>query len=187
MLAAAAELTARFGSALKGLLVQPMADPGPELLVGVTSDPVFGPLVTIGLGGTSTDLVVDRAHRLVPLTDVDAAEMLGEFRAGARLFDSRRSPTPDRSAVLDVVDRVGRLAETLPEVVELDLNPVVLGPTGCVIVDARIRVVPAPAAIPRCARSPDDTRSTKAAAGRVGTEVPRRRGATLASRRPVDG
>jgi hypothetical protein len=120
--AAAEELLTRFGSRLKGLLVQPMADPGPELLVGVTSDQVFGPLVTVGLGGTSTDLVADRAHRLVPLTEVDAAEMLGDFKAAGRLFDPHHGPMPDRAALLDVVVRVGRLAETLPEVVELDLN-----------------------------------------------------------------
>jgi acyl-CoA synthetase (NDP forming)/GNAT superfamily N-acetyltransferase len=145
---AAAELAARFGARLRGLLVQEMAPAGPELLIGVTCEPVFGPLVTVGLGGTSTDLVADRAHRLVPLTDVDAAEMLGEFRAGARLFDPRSSPALDRLAVQDVLLRVGLLAEQLPEVTELDLNPVILGASGCVVVDARIRVAPAPAADP---------------------------------------
>jgi acyl-CoA synthetase (NDP forming)/GNAT superfamily N-acetyltransferase len=140
---AASELADRFGARLRGLLVQPMAPAGPELLVGVTGDPVFGPLVTVGLGGTSTDLVADRAHRLVPLSDVDADEMLGEFRAGDRLFGPRGRPTPDRGRVRDVVVRIGRLAETLPEVVELDLNPVIVGPDGAVVVDARIRVMPA--------------------------------------------
>ena len=75
-----AELATRFGPRLRGVLVQPMTPAGPELLVGVTGDAVFGPLVTVGLGGTSTDLVADRAHRLVPLRDVDAVEMLGEFQ-----------------------------------------------------------------------------------------------------------
>jgi hypothetical protein len=111
---AAAALATRFGSRLRGLLVQPMAPSGPKLLVGVVGDPVFGPLVTVGLGGTSTDLVADRAHRLVPLTDVDAMEMLGEFRAGARLFDPHRSPPLDPRGVHDVVVRVGQLAELLP-------------------------------------------------------------------------
>ena len=102
--AAVTEMAARFGPRLHGLLVQPMADTGPELLVGVTSEPTFGPLVTVGLGGSSTDLVADRAHRLVPLTDVDAGEMLGEFRAGSRPVRSasppgggpRRDPGRDR-------------------------------------------------------------------------------------------
>jgi acyl-CoA synthetase (NDP forming)/GNAT superfamily N-acetyltransferase len=140
---AASELTDRFGPRLRGLLVQPMAPAGPELLVGVTGDPVFGPLVTIGLGGTSTDLVADRAHRLVPLSDVDADEMIDEFRAGPRLFDPRRRPAMARERVRDVIGRIGRLAETLPEVAELDLNPVIVGPDDVVVVDARIRVAPA--------------------------------------------
>jgi acyl-CoA synthetase (NDP forming)/GNAT superfamily N-acetyltransferase len=139
---AAAELAARFGPRLRGLLVQPMAAAGPELLVGVTSEPVFGPLVAVGLGGTSTDLVADRAHRLVPLTGADAEEMLDDFRAGARLFDPRRSPALDRRGITDVIVRIGWLAETLPEVTELDLNPVIVGPAGSVLVDARIRVAP---------------------------------------------
>ena len=95
-----------------------------------------------------TDLAADRAHWLVPLSDADAEEMLGVFGAGARLFDPRGSPARDRRAVVDVIVRVGRLAEQLPEVVELDLNPLVVGPDGCVVVDARIRVAPASTADP---------------------------------------
>lgn len=138
---AAEDLTGRFGPRLRGLLVQPMAPPGPELLVGVVADPAFGPLVTLGLGGTMTDLVADRAHRLVPLTPADAEEMLGDFRGGAALLDTG---AVDRAAVHAVVLAVGRLAELLPEVVELDLNPVIAGPDGCVAVDARIRLAPPP-------------------------------------------
>ena len=145
---AAAEFAVRFGPRLRGFLVQPMVPAGPELLVGVTSEPVFGPLVAVGLGGTVTDLAADRAHRLVPLSDADAEEMLGGFHAGARLFDLQRSPALDRGAVVDVIVRVGRLAERLPEIVELDLNPLVVGPDGCVAVDARIRVAPVSAADP---------------------------------------
>lgn len=135
-------LVETFGSRLRGLLVQPMAPPGPELLVGVTSDPAFGPLATVGLGGTITDLTSDRAHRLVPLSETDADEMLDDFRAGPLLFDHRRGPVPDRPAAVEVLVRVGRLAELLPEVVELDLNPVILGTGGCTVVDARIRLAP---------------------------------------------
>ncbi len=69
--------------------------------------------------------------------------MIGEFRAGARLFDPRRLPALDSGGVRDVILRIGRLAETLPEVAELDLNPVIAGPDGVVVVDARIRVAPA--------------------------------------------
>jgi acyl-CoA synthetase (NDP forming)/GNAT superfamily N-acetyltransferase len=139
---AATELAELFGSRLRGYLVQPMASAGPELLIGVTSEPVFGPLVAVGLGGTATDLVGDRVHRLVPLSDADADEMLTAFRAGARLFDAGRGATPERGAVVEAVVRVGRMAEQLPEVAELDLNPVVVGAAGCVVLDARIRVAP---------------------------------------------
>ncbi|GAA2537135.1 bifunctional acetate--CoA ligase family protein/GNAT family N-acetyltransferase [Pseudonocardia hydrocarbonoxydans] len=141
---AARDLVARFGGRLRGLLVQPMTAPGPELLVGVTADPAFGPLVTVGLGGGLTDLVADRAHRLVPLTPADVGEMLGEFRAGAALFSPDARQAIDGEAVRDAVLRVGQLAELLPEVAELDLNPLVASARGCVAVDARIRVEPAP-------------------------------------------
>ncbi|GAA0926158.1 GNAT family N-acetyltransferase [Pseudonocardia zijingensis] len=145
---AARELAARFGGRLHGILVQPMAPPGPELLVGVVGDPEFGPLVTVGLGGTATDLAADRAHRLVPLAEADAEDMLRDFRAGEQLFGPQRRPRLDRAAVRDVIARVGVLAEQVPEVVELDLNPVIAGPGGCVAVDARIRVAPPPGGDP---------------------------------------
>jgi len=145
---AAAELSALFGPRLRGCLVQPMVPAGPELLVGATSDPSFGPLVTVGLGGTVTDLAADRAHRLVPLSDADAEEMLVAFHAGARLFDEHGDSAAARAAVVDAVVRVGRLVEQLPDVAELDLNPLVVGPEGCAVVDARIRVEPAVAVDP---------------------------------------
>ena len=87
-------------------------------------------------------------HRLVPLTDADADEMLTAFQAGARLFDPHRSPPLDRRAAVDTVVLIGRLADELPEVAELDLNPVVVGADGCVVVDARIRVAPVAPADP---------------------------------------
>ncbi|MGD9527136.1 GNAT family N-acetyltransferase [Pseudonocardia sp.] len=136
---AAAELTGRFGDRLRGLLVQPMAAPGPELLVGITGDPAFGPLVTVGLGGTLTDLVADRAHRLVPLSTADADELLDGFHAGATLFGAG-DRVASRSALRDVILRIGRLAELVPEITELDLNPVIPTAEGCVVVDARIAV-----------------------------------------------
>jgi hypothetical protein len=145
----AAEFAALFGPRLRGCLVQPMAPAGPELLLGVTSDPSFGPLVTVGLGGTATDLAADRAHRLVPLSDADAEEMLVAFHAGALLFDQHSSPAVARAAVVDAVVRVGNLAEQLPDVAELDLNPLVVGAEGCVVVDARIRAAPAAVIAPR--------------------------------------
>lgn len=145
---AARDMIERFGARLRGFLVQPMAPAGPELLVGVVTDPAFGPLVTLGLGGTLTDLVADRAHRLVPVSPDDADGMLGDFHAGTRLFAADGSGRADRAAVRDLVLRVALLAEELPEVAELDLNPVVAGAQGCVALDARIRVTAPPVGDP---------------------------------------
>ena len=145
---AAGEFWSLFGPRLRGYLVQPMASAGVELLVGVTNEPVFGPLVVVGFGGTVTDLVADRVHRLVPLTHADAEEMIVAFHAGALLFDPHRSPALDRHAVIDTVVRIGRLADELPEVAELDLNPLIVRADGCLVVDARIRVAPMPTADP---------------------------------------
>ena len=120
------------------MLVQPMIPPGRELLVGVTSDAEFGPLVVFGLGGVDTDLVDDRTARLVPLTDVDAGEMLAGIRSAPALFGS----TEDKAVVRDALLRVARLAEALPEVAELDINPLVVSEGRGLVVDARVRVMP---------------------------------------------
>lgn len=126
----------RFGAAFRGVVLQPMLPPGRELLVGVRSDAVFGPLVVFGLGGVDTDLVADRCARLAPLTGTDADLLLDGLRASARLWSSGI----DRAAIRDVLLRVSRLAELVPEIAELDLNPVVMTGTGCVAVDVRVRL-----------------------------------------------
>lgn len=138
--AAVRTLRDRFGTALRGVVVQPMAERGRELLVGVTSDEVFGPLVLFGLDGVDTDLIADRTARLTPLTDTDAEALLRGLRSSGVLFGPRS--TLDAAAVRDVLLRVGRLAELLPEVAELDLNPLVVGSHSCRVLDARIRVRP---------------------------------------------
>lgn len=130
----------RFGEALRGVLVQPMVAPGREFLVGIWSEPVFGPLVVFGLGGVDTDIVADRTHRLVPLTDRDASEMLGSLRAAPRLFGEFAEQRLDRDGLVDVLLRVARMAELLPEIAEVDLNPVIVTDHGVTIPDARIRI-----------------------------------------------
>jgi acyl-CoA synthetase (NDP forming) len=140
-----AEVTAmrqRFGDTLEAMFIQPMAAPGRELLIGVNSDRTFGPLVVFGLGGVDTDLVADRTCRLVPLTDVDAQEMMRSLRSSHLLFDNEQARRLDVDAVHEALLRTGRLAELLPETAELDLNPVIASECGCLTVDARILLRP---------------------------------------------
>jgi acyl-CoA synthetase (NDP forming) len=146
--AAYRDLTATFGDALTGVLVQPMVRGGIEVLIGVAAEAVFGPLVVFGLGGVTTDLLGDHSARLSPLTDADARELISSVRA-ARLLDGYRGqPGADTDAVADVLLRVSRLADDLPEVAELDLNPIIARPDGCQAADARVRIVPVEPADP---------------------------------------
>jgi len=138
-----AELADVFGAALRRVLVQPMLAGGVETLIGVVQEPVFGPLVVFGLGGVATDVLGDHAARLAPLTDVDAEEMIRGVRAAPLLFGHRGAPAVDIAALADLLLRVSRLADDLPEVAELDLNPVIARPDGAHAVDVRIRLAPA--------------------------------------------
>lgn len=129
-------------SEVEGWLVQAMAPQGVECLVGATRDPVFGPLVAFGSGGIAVEVWRDVAFRLAPLDDVDAAELLGSIR-GAKLLDGfRGAPPADRAALIDVLLKVGQLVDQVPEIAELDLNPLLaLAPgQGVLAVDARIRI-----------------------------------------------
>jgi len=122
------------------LLVQPMISGGAELLAGIVQDPVFGPLVAFGPGGIFAELIGAAAFRIAPLTDVDANELVSEGKAGQLVAGFRGAPAADAPALVDLLHRLSRLAEHLPEVAELDLNPVIALPEGYVAVDARIRV-----------------------------------------------
>jgi acyl-CoA synthetase (NDP forming)/GNAT superfamily N-acetyltransferase len=128
--------------AVQGVLVQPMIAGGVELLVGVAQDPVFGPLVAFGLGGVFVEILGDVCFGLTPLTDRDADRMLDSIRGRRLLEGYRGKPAADREALRDLLLRVSRLAEEVPEIEELDLNPVFALPPGqgCRIADARIRV-----------------------------------------------
>jgi acyl-CoA synthetase (NDP forming)/GNAT superfamily N-acetyltransferase len=122
------------------VLVQPMARPGIELVAGIMHDPIFGSVVMLGLGGVHTEIFRDRALRLLPVTDTDAASMWRSLKAAPLLTGYRGQPGVDTGAVEDLVQRLGRLAEDLPEVAELDLNPVLAGPDGLVAVDVKLRL-----------------------------------------------
>jgi acyl-CoA synthetase (NDP forming) len=127
---------------LQGVLLQREIAGGIEALVGVTTDPTFGPLLVCGLGGVLVELLRDVAFRLTPVSDLDAREMLSRLRA-ARLLDGYRGMPPgDREALVSVIMRVSALVEIVPELAELDLNPVKVLPPGrgAIVIDARMRV-----------------------------------------------
>jgi acetyl coenzyme A synthetase (ADP forming)-like protein len=149
--AAAEEIEAavrRAGHPLEGLLVQPMASAGVELIVGVVNDHSFGPVLACGAGGTNAELIRDVAVRITPVTDLDAQEMLRSLKTFPLLDGYRGAPRCDSAAVEDVLERVSAMVEAHPEIVELDCNPLIVGPAGVVIVDARARVEPAPTQVP---------------------------------------
>ena len=125
------------------VLVQAMVAGGVELLAGVVQDPSFGPLVAFGPGGVFAELIGEATLRMAPITDIDAVEMIGAGKAGRLVAGYRGGPPADQAALTDLLTRVSALAEDHPELVELDLNPVIAGGDGCLIVDARARVEPA--------------------------------------------
>jgi acetyl coenzyme A synthetase (ADP forming)-like protein len=136
--------------AMEGVLVQPMVSGGTEVMVGMTHDSLFGPLIAFGLGGIHVEILGDVCFRVTPLTDRDAFDMVRGIR-GCRLFLGYRGhPAADVAALEDLLLRVSRLVEEVPEIGELDLNPVFALPPGqgCCIVDARLHVQPPPEGVP---------------------------------------
>lgn len=134
------DFESRFGSEMSGALIQPMAPPGVEVIVGLLHDPTFGPAIMFGTGGVQAELWGDRAHALVPVTEQRAAQLINEPLGSALLRGYRGSTSVDLDALEQLVVRLSALAEDVPAISELDLNPVIATPTGCWIVDARCRV-----------------------------------------------
>jgi acyl-CoA synthetase (NDP forming) len=126
----------------EGVLIQEMVLGGHEVLIGMTEDPTFGPLLVFGMGGVLVELLGDVALRLHPLTDQDARSMILSLRTSRLLLGYRNLPEGDVAALEEAILRVSALVGVLPEIVEMDLNPVkVLTPgNGVKVVDARIRV-----------------------------------------------
>jgi acyl-CoA synthetase (NDP forming)/RimJ/RimL family protein N-acetyltransferase len=112
------------------VIVQEMAAPGVATVVEIVDDPSFGALVSFGVGGVATELLGDRAFRTLPLTDLDAAELVREPRAWPLLDGWRGSEPVDTAALEDLLLRVARLADDLPEVLRLTLEPVIVGPAN---------------------------------------------------------
>jgi len=123
-------------------LVQEMVGDGLEMVVGVTHDPSFGPIVMAGMGGTLVELLRDVSVRITPLTDQDVDDMLTDLRMAPLLTGYRGAPPADVTALKDLLFRVNAMVEDLPEVAELDLNPVFVRPDGqgVVAVDVRMKL-----------------------------------------------
>jgi acyl-CoA synthetase (NDP forming)/GNAT superfamily N-acetyltransferase len=146
-----------FGQTLRRILIQPMITGGTEVIIGVADDHMFGPLIEFGLGGVTAEVLADHSARLAPLSDTDADKLIHSIRSAPLLQGYRAQPSPagsegdnppepsrrsaaDLDALRDLLLRVSRLAEDLPEITDLDLNPVIARPDGVYAVDARIKV-----------------------------------------------
>jgi acyl-CoA synthetase (NDP forming) len=136
LLLAAGELQQHVAG-LDGFIVQPMGPPGLEMVVGFRRDPDFGPVVMVGLGGELVEAIGDVALRLAPVTSRQAGEMIAELRISSSVALATRFRVQlARLAVL--ITQVSAFAAQHPEIVEMDLNPIILTPDAAVIVDAKL-------------------------------------------------
>lgn len=129
---------------LWGCLVQKMAPPGLEVLVGMNRDPQFGPLLTFGLGGIFVETLKDVSFRLAPLSVEDAHQMLSEIRASPLLDGVRGRPAADKAALAETLQRISQLVVAFPEIAELDINPFVVyeAGQGGTAIDMRLVLTP---------------------------------------------
>ncbi|MFD4180696.1 GNAT family N-acetyltransferase [Rhodococcus sp. NPDC058514] len=126
------------------LHVQKMADKGIGCVVGVQDDPSFGSLISFGLAGVISDLLGDRAYRVLPLTEDEATELIDAPKAAPLLSGYRSAVPVDKAALVDLVQRISALGDDLPEVRELVCEPVLASETGAAITDTRVRIGPEP-------------------------------------------
>jgi acetate---CoA ligase (ADP-forming) len=128
---------ARPEAAIEGLLIQRMAAPGKELLLGIVRDQQFGPMVMVGFGGIYVEVLRDTSMRIAPLTPSDALEMLGELKMAPLLHGMRGEPPVDLAALSEAICRFAQLGADLAELAEAEINPLVSCPDGVIAVDAR--------------------------------------------------
>ncbi len=129
------------GAAMGGAIVQPMAGGGVEMIVGITNDPAFGPLVMVGAGGREAEIWRDTALHLAPVTRSIAVEMISSLRRAPLLAGFRGAPSADIGALADAIVKISQLASELPEIATLDANPVIVHHTGATAVDVKIQLV----------------------------------------------
>ncbi len=132
---------------LLGFEVEPMADlqGKHELLVGMSDDPTFGPVLAVGAGGKAVEVIHDRALGLPPLDDALARDMIAGTRVARLLAGYRDEPAADIDALVQVLNAVARIAAELPDIAELDINPLLLDQNGALALDARMRITEQPA------------------------------------------
>lgn len=123
---------------IHGVLLAPMAKPGVEVIVGVVQDPVFGPVMMVGLGGIFVEVLKDVAFRAIPLSRYDAHAMLDQLRARQILDGARGQSAIDKDALVELILKVSSIVECYPQIAEVDLNPVISYPKGYAVVDARV-------------------------------------------------
>lgn len=122
---------------------------GVEMIVGITNDPTFGPVIMVGAGGTATELLDDKAVDLLPIDHAQARSLIARTRISKRLAGYRNVPAVDVEGLADVLDAVSAMAVDLPDLLELDINPLVVSAAGVVALDARARITAEPAVASR--------------------------------------
>lgn len=126
-----------FGFALEAMCVRPNAQ---ELIVGIATDPTFGPVLMVGAGGTGVELIADKALALAPIDHSQAKAMIARTRISKLLAGYRNEPAADLEGVAIVLDALSAMAQDLPDIIELDINPLIVDTQGVVALDARIRI-----------------------------------------------
>ena len=124
----------------KAILIQKMVSAGYEVFVGAKQDPVFGPIILAGLGGVYVEIFGDVTHRVAPISAAEARKMFGEIHGSQLLKGVRGQPPGDLEAAIHIVQRISQLVCDLPQIKELDLNPIKVLPEGegCLVVDCRM-------------------------------------------------
>ena len=125
-------------ASIHGVSVQPMAKPGVEIIIGMSKDPQFGPVIMFGLGGILVEILKDVSFRIVPLAKRDAREMIRDIKGYPVLEGYRGQPPSDVASLEDMIMKVSAFVERTPVIKELDLNPVFAYEDGAIAVDARV-------------------------------------------------
>jgi acyl-CoA synthetase (NDP forming) len=125
-------------ASIQAVLVQVMSSKGSEVMIGAKRDPVFGPCMVLGTGGIFTEIIGDYAFRLAPVTAAEAGTMIDELRLAPLLKGARGGTPCHLPSIVEALVKVSQLMKIRPEIVELDINPLIVDHRGAVVVDARI-------------------------------------------------